>query len=71
MSEQLTEKQAAELLAANRLGFTTHVVGMTNDPAKAEQLLKQATARHDKEVATIEKRAKLATTILESLKPQS
>ena len=68
MSNQLTEKQAADVLAANRLGFTTHVMGVTNSPEKAEALLKQATTRQAAEQATIEKRAKLADTIMASLK---
>ena len=58
---ELTDKQASAALAANRLGFVNHVIGVTGDGEKAASLLKQATDRLDR-------RNQLATTILENLK---
>ena len=68
MSNELTPEQVKAAQAANQLGFSTHVVGCTNDAALADTLLKRANARLEAEVATDARRVKLAATILESLK---
>ena len=60
-NDQLTEKQAAELLNANRLGFISQCIGAGHAPEGANYLYKKASARLDR-------RTKLAQTILDSLK---
>ena len=60
-NDQLTEKQAAELLNANRLGFVSQCIGAGKSPEGANDLYKKASARLDR-------RTKLAQTILDSLK---
>lgn len=64
MSTELTEKQASELLNANRLGFISQCVGAGKSPEEAELLYKTASCRLDR-------RTKLAQTIMDSLKPEA
>lgn len=60
-NDQLTEKQAAELLNANRLGFISQCIGAGKSAEGANDLYKKASTRLDR-------RTKLAQTILDSLK---
>jgi len=64
MSTELTEKQASDLLNANRLGFISQCIGAGKTPDDANVLYKQASERLDR-------RTKLAQTIMDSLEPEA